>query len=67
MEIDVDLMKKQKVDLIKLVTNEKKLHYNNLHEKIKEIDKLKRELLKTTGKLHYSSSSPPYIYSILPK
>lgn len=52
MESDVDKMKKQKVDLTKLLQNEKKKHLTVLHEKVKEVERLKRELIRTTGEIN---------------
>jgi hypothetical protein len=49
METDVEVMKKQKVDLTKLLQNEKKKHLTLLHEKVKEVERLKRELVRTSG------------------
>lgn len=52
MEGDVDKMKKQKVDLTKVLQNEKKKHLTILHDKVKEVERLKRELIRTTGEIN---------------
>lgn len=45
LEVDIDGMRKQKVDLSKSLQQEKKKHFVLLNEKAREIDKLKRSLM----------------------
>lgn len=48
LESDVITMRKQKVELSKSLQLEKKKHFTLLNEKAKQIDKLKRDLLKSS-------------------
>eukprot|EP01032_Pedospumella_encystans_P009002 gene9002-10625_t len=51
LETDITSMKKQRVDLTKTLNNEKKNHLAALSDKVREIDKLKRELAKSTNEV----------------
>ena len=51
LESDITSMKKQRVDLTKTLNNEKKNHLAALSDKVREIDKLKRELAKSTNEV----------------
>lgn len=51
LEADIIAMKRQRVELSLTLQQEKRNHYIALNQKVKEIDKLKRELLKTTAKM----------------
>lgn len=46
LQLDIDIMKKQRVELLKSLTNDKKLYLNNLKAKANEIEVLKRQLSK---------------------
>jgi kinesin family protein 4/21/27 len=46
---EIETMKRQRVDLTKSLTVEKKKHLSQLNEKAKEIGKLKKELTKNNG------------------
>lgn len=49
LESDISVMKKQRVDLSKTLQLEKKNHILALNEKVKEIEKLKKELSKASS------------------
>lgn len=49
LECDISKMKSQKMELTRSLQDEKKKHFTLLNEKAREIDKLKRDLIKTTG------------------
>lgn len=51
LETDIQTMKKQRVDLTKTLQQEKRNHIIQLSEKVKEIDKLKKELLKASNEV----------------
>lgn len=51
LENEILSMKRQRVELSVLLQNEKKNHLQSLNQKVKEIDRLKRELAKTTAKV----------------
>jgi hypothetical protein len=51
LEADITAMKKQRVDLSKTLQTEKKNHLLDLGNKVKEIDKLKRELTKSASEI----------------
>eukprot|EP01034_Spumella_vulgaris_P022368 gene22368-28490_t len=51
LEADITAMKKQRVDLSKTLQSEKKNHLLDLGNKVKEIDKLKRELTKSANEI----------------
>lgn len=51
LETDIISMKKQRVDLTKTLNNEKKSHLAALTDKAREIDRLKRELAKSTNEV----------------
>jgi hypothetical protein len=49
LESDISKMRNQKVELTRSLQDEKKKHFTLLNEKAREIDKLKRDLIKTSG------------------
>jgi hypothetical protein len=51
LEAEIVAMKRQRVELQISLQSEKKSHYVALNQKVKEIDKLKRELAKTNAKM----------------
>eukprot|EP00599_Poterioochromonas_sp_BG-1_P008389 CAMPEP_0173142146 /NCGR_PEP_ID=MMETSP1105-20130129/5918_1 /TAXON_ID=2985 /ORGANISM="Ochromonas sp., Strain BG-1" /LENGTH=1680 /DNA_ID=CAMNT_0014055489 /DNA_START=87 /DNA_END=5126 /DNA_ORIENTATION=- len=51
LESDITLMKRQRIELSKTLQLEKKNHILALNEKVKEIEKLKKELLKASSEV----------------
>ena len=51
MESDIEGMKRQKVDKEKVLQVERKKHITALHDKVKEVEKLKTELMRKTGEI----------------